>query len=186
MTALVITGAVLYRYYMDTPTNPAAYAPLLNVIAHGESKGNYNAYFGNTSNTTIRFTDMSVTSVLKWQQDYVDHGSPSSAVGKYQIIRPTLASLVHTLHIDPDAKFDTELQDRLAVALLEKRGVSDYVHHKLSRQQFAANLAQEWASLPKTTGSNPQQSYYAGDGLNKSQVSIDEVYKALATIPDYN
>jgi muramidase (phage lysozyme) len=167
---------------MTTTIDPAKYAPLLNTIAKGESNGNYDAYFGQASNTTIRFTDMSVKEVLQWQQDYVKQGNPSSAVGKYQIIRPTLAGLVKELDIDSGAKFDEALQDRMAIALLERRGSEDYVGKKLTREQFAANLAKEWAALPKIIGANPEQSYYAGDGINKVQITIAEVYKALATL----
>lgn len=182
-TLLVLPFAVrAYKDIVATYFYQPDYAPLLNTIARGESRGNYNAYYGNTSNVTLRFTDMSIANVIDWQEDYIRKGSPSSAVGKYQIVRPTLIGLVQKLHIDPRTRFDEKLQDRLAVALLERRGIHDYLHHKLSRQQFASNLSQEWAALPRTTGPNPTQSYYAGDGLNKVQVSIDEVYKALATL----
>lgn len=173
---------IIYKDYMNTHIDPSAYTPLLNTIAKGESKGNYNAYFGNTTNNTILFTNMTVAQVLQWQEDYVKSGSPSSAVGKYQIVRPTLSGLVEKLHIDPSAKFDAALQDKLGVALLEKRGAVAYMQNKLPRDQFAANLAQEWAALPKVTGPDPQQSYYAGDGLNKVKVSTAEVFQALATI----
>lgn len=179
---LLIGANVLYQNYMSSHIDPAAYAPLLSTIAKGESHGNYNAYFGNATNTSIKFTSMSIAEVLDWQHDYVAHGSPSSAVGKYQIIRPTLASLVQKLHLDPSTKFDEKTQDRMAIALLEKRGAVDYMQNKLSREQFAANLAQEWAALPKVTGTNPGQSYYAGDGINAAHISISEMYSALAAI----
>lgn len=171
-----------YRYYQEANLDPTAYRPLLNTIAKGESKGNYNAYWGNSTNTSIRFTDMPIRQVLAWQEDYVKKGSPSSAVGKYQIVRPTLAGLVQKYNIDPDEKFDENMQDRLAVALLEKRGAGEYIQNKLSRDQFAANLAKEWAALPKVTGPNPEQSYYAGDGLNKVQISTAEVFNAIGAI----
>ena len=164
------------------PIDPSAYAPLLATIARGESGGNYNAYFGSPANSTIRFTDMTVAEVLAWQEDYVRRGSISNAVGKYQIIRPTLVGLVNQLGIDATERFDENLQDRLAIALLERRGSVDYVNSKLSREDFAANLAKEWAALPKVLGPNPHDSYYASDGINKSRVSVDEVYSALALL----
>jgi conjugal transfer mating pair stabilization protein TraG len=173
---------VYYKNYMANSIDPTVYAPLLNTIAKGESRGNYNAYFGHADNSNLKFTDMTVAQVLSWQEHYVAQGSPSSAVGKYQIIRPTLAGLVRKEGIDPAAKFDARLQDRLAVSLLEKRGAKDYMTNKLSRQQFAANLAKEWAALPKATGANPEQSYYAGDGINKEQITTKEIFSALASI----
>lgn len=185
--AVTLTVAVLaaigfgYRA-MEPNIDPSVYTPLLNTIARGESNGNYNAYFGNAANTQLRLTDMTIAQVLDWQQNYVRQGNPSSAVGKYQIIRPTLAGLVQKMELNTAERFDEAMQDRMAVALLEKRGAVDYMTDNLSREEFAANLAKEWAALPRITGPNPEQSYYAGDGLNKVQISIDEVFQALATI----
>jgi muramidase (phage lysozyme) len=175
----VVVGALTLARPEPTPINPTAYTPLLSVIAEGESSGNYNAHYGNSANDTLRFTDMPVGAVLDWQEKTVSEGSPSSAVGRYQIVRPTLVKLVQQLNIEPSAPFDETLQDRLAIALLEKRGSQAYVNRTLSREQFAANLAQEWAALPRVTGPNPQDSYYAGDGLNASRVSTKAVFEAL-------
>lgn len=155
---------------------------LLNTIAKVESKYNYNAYFGNANNKSIQFTSMTVGDVLAWQKQFVEQGSPSSAVGRYQFIDSTLQGLIRELKIDVNAKFDQALQDRLAIALLERRGILDYVDNKMSREEFAHNLSKEWAALPKTIGDNPEQSYYAGDGLNKAQVSIAEMYASIATV----
>ncbi|MDB5181336.1 MAG: hypothetical protein JWP13_99 [Candidatus Saccharibacteria bacterium] len=183
VTAVLLLGSVVaYRQFMPAKIDPSAYTPLLDTIAKGESHGNYNAYFGNAGNTSIRFTEMTVSQVLIWQEEYVRQGSASSAVGKYQIINTTLKGLVQELAIDTSIKFDEKLQDRMAIALLERRGAEEYVGKKLSREDFAANLAKEWAALPKATGPNPEQSYYASDGLNKVQISLEEVYKALATL----
>lgn len=162
----------------------AAYQPLLATIAKGESRGNYNAHYGQAGNTSVRFTDMTISQVLQWQQDFVAQGSPSSAVGRYQFVRPTLAGLVEQRGIDGEARFDEAMQDELAVALLERRGVRQYVAKQLSREELAANLAKEWAALPKVIGDRPEESYYAGDGLNEARISIDEVFSAIQAI-DY-
>ncbi len=160
----------------------ANYTGLLSVIAEGESKGNYNAYFGNAGNTSIKFTTMSVGEVLEWQQEFVAKGSPSNAVGKYQFIRPTLLGLVEELSIDRSAKFDAVLQDKLAIHLLERRGVREYLRGQISREQFAHNLSMEWAALPKVVGDNPRASYYDGDGLNKAHISIERVLAAIESL----
>lgn len=47
------------------------YTGLLNTIALGESKGNYNAYFGSAHNNGIDFTAMAVGEVLEWQANFV-------------------------------------------------------------------------------------------------------------------
>lgn len=170
------------RETQQTKIDPAAYTPLLATIAKGESSDNYNAYFGKAGNTSIHFTDMSIAEVMQWQKEYVRQGSVSSAVGRYQIVRPTLAGLVGRLKLDPNARFDEAMQDRLAIALLERRGAVEYVEKKLSREQFAANLAKEWAALPKVVGDKPDESYYADDGINQSRVNIDEIYQALENL----
>ncbi|MNH18498.1 hypothetical protein D3C72_1827850 [compost metagenome] len=90
--------------------------------------------------------------------------------------------MIRELKIDENAKFDETLQDRLAIRLLERRGIREYVNNKLSREAFAHNLSKEWAALPKAIGENPDQSYYAGDGLNKAQLSLEEIYSSIATV----
>lgn len=162
--------------------DPATYAPLLHVIARAESNNNDNAYFGNAGNTSIVFTRMSIAEVLAWQANHINKGNISSAVGKYQIINTTLSGLVKQLGIDTNNKFDAAMQDRLAIALLERRGSESYINKELSRDEFAANLAKEWAGLPKVTGDNPNDSYYAADGINKSNVSVADVQKAIEPI----
>lgn len=179
---VLISGSIIYMQNQRGPTmvDPSAYTPLLNTIAQGESNGNYNAHYGKADNESVRFTDMTIEQVLQWQEEFVRQGSPSSAVGKYQIIRPTLLKLVQSLKLDPtQTRFDPATQDRLAIALIEKRGAIDYVENKLTREQFAANLSQEWAALPKVIGENPNDSYYAGDGLNHARISIDQILAAL-------
>ena len=188
LTALVVlslTGLFAYAGYMGNQrlsVNPDSYTSLLELIGRAESNGNYNAYFGNSHNTAINFTDMPVADVIKWQKDYVAKGSPSSAVGRYQIINTTLEGLVNELEIEPTQKFDPPTQDKMAIALLERRGSEQYVNEEISQEQFAANLAKEWAALPKVVGENPDQSYYAGDGLNKSRVEPETVLKAIEPI----
>lgn len=177
---IVATGALLISK-KDSAID-ANYTELLNAIAQGESKGNYNAYFGNAGNTAVNFTGMTVGEVLAWQDDFVRQGNASNAVGKYQFIRPTLAGLVRELGISKSARFDAALQDKLAIRLLERRRVNDYLHGRITREQLAHNLSKEWAALPRVIGGNPSASYYAGDGLNNVQISIAEIFAAIESL----
>lgn len=163
----------------DDTIDPVAYRPLLHTIAKGESKGNYNAFFGDPANTRVRFTDMTIDEVLAWQKEYVAIGAISNAVGKYQIISPTLEGLVRQLSLDRSTLFNEATQDKLAIALIERRGAKDFAKNKLSAEQFAANLAQEWAALPRITGQNASSSYYASDGVNKAHISPKEILGAI-------
>ncbi len=171
-------GSMNQRLQVD----PVSAKPLLDLIARVESKGNYNAYFGNVGNTSITFTEMSVADVLSWQEDFIAAGHPSSAVGRYQIISTTLKGLVQQLAIDTNQPFNEAMQDRMAVALLERRGATEYVNNQIDGRQFAAELAKEWAALPKIIGDRPEQSYYAGDGLNKALVGVDEILRAVSAV----
>ena len=183
--ALLIIAGLIYNSYMQNrrlTVDPMTYHPLLQVIAKAESKGNYNAYFGNASNSSIDFTNMTIADVLKWQAEHVQQGNPSSAVGRYQFINTTLSELVSRLDIDTSEKFDQSTQDKLAIALLERRGADNYINNELSAEEFAANLAKEWAGLPKVVGENPNDSYYASDGLNKARVKTEEVLKSIEAI----
>ena len=171
---LLCIGLVLaYAYHMNTrrlSVDPSTYTPLLSLIGAVESNNNYNAYYANPRNSTIKFTDMTLNEVMRWQLEFVAAGNPSSAVGRYQIISTTLNSLMRELSLDPNQKFDQKMQDRMAIALLERRGSSAYVNNELTAEELAASLAKEWAALPKVIGENPESSYYAGDGLNASRV----------------
>lgn len=185
IVGLLCIGAVGYAIYMDNrrlSADPASYRPLLNLIARVESTDNYNAHFGNPSNTRVEFTSMSLEDVQQWQRDFVAQGNASSAVGRYQIIDTTLSGLISELSIDTQQKFSQETQDMLGVALLERRGGTEYVNRELSREEFAANLAMEWAALPKVIGENSDSSYYAGDGLNRALVDKSEVLDAVQQV----
>ena len=181
LTLVLAAAILLERNRMDLN-----YTNLLNTIAQGESKGNYNAYFGNAGNNKIDFTAMTVGEVLEWQASYVAQGSPSSAVGKYQFINTTLKGLLNEMGVSHAERFDANLQDRLAIRLLERRGVQDYALGRISREQLAHNLSKEWAALPRVIGGNPDSSYYDGDGLNKAHVKVDQVMAAIASLKPLN
>lgn len=161
----------------------AALRPLLDLIGKPESRNNYNAYFGKINNkTNPEFTAMTVSQVLKWQDDFVAGGSRSSAVGWYQIIRGTLRHLVKSQKLTGNELFDPAHQDRLGVALLNGRGLQKFLRGQMSKSDFAHELSKEWASFPRAKGANPEISFYAGDGLNKAHVSVAEVFEALDQI----
>lgn len=182
MFVTVLAAYTINSMNQRLQVDPISAKPLLDLIARVESKGNYNAYFGNAGNTSIKFTEMSVADVLSWQEDFIAAGHPSSAVGRYQIISTTLKSLVQQLDIDTNQPFNEAMQDRMAVALLERRGAIEYVNNQIDGRQFAAELAKEWAALPKIIGDRPEQSYYAGDGLNKALVGVDEILRAVNAV----
>lgn len=138
---------------------------MLELIGKHESGGDYNRVFGKAKR--IDLTDMSINDVMKWQKQYTDNGSASSAAGKYQVIRKTLEGAVKEMGLKGTEKFDEAMQDRIAMHLLDKRGYSKYINGNMSETRFANNVASEWASFKTTSG----RGAYDGDGLNSAKVS---------------
>lgn len=143
----------------ETPRSLAAYSdqiaqiqPILTLIGTYESQGNYNAYYGNQDNQSDpEFTSMSLSEVLSWQRDYINAGSVSSAVGKYQIIDKTITKLAPSIPLTMEAVFANETQDVFALKILEANGLDAFLDGRLSVDAFGTNLAREWSSLPVLT-----------------------------------
>jgi muramidase (phage lysozyme) len=157
-------------------SRPKDVAGLLDFVGKLEGgKEGYNSVFGGGR---ADLTKMTVSDVRKFQDDLVSKGSVSSAVGKYQIIRKTMGTLIRDMGFDPtQAKFTPELQDAMAVQLMKGRGLDKFMKGEITHEQFADELAKEWASLPNTkTG----RSHYEGaPGSNKALTNSDEVRKVL-------
>jgi muramidase (phage lysozyme) len=147
---------------------------ILNLVGQAESTNNYTAVYGGSN---PRLTSMTVDQVLALPaQPTAKAGVKSSAVGKYQIIKGTLEGLKKELGLKGDETFDEDLQDQLGVALLKRRGVDDFLSGKMTAEAFQANLAQEWAGIPKDKSG---LSAYDSDGVNKATVEPGAVLQAL-------
>lgn len=155
--------------------NSSSTSDLKSVIRTGEASGNYDAVFGHPAKE-FPLQKMTVGEVMGLQRTLKTNGSPSTAAGAYQIIGPTLAGLVKEGVVKPDDLFDSKTQDKLADALLTRRGLADFQSGKMSKEAFLNSLAKEWAALPTTEG----RSFYAGDGLNKSTISLPKALASLA------
>ena len=161
--------------------------PLLDFIAKFESRGDYNIVWGGIKKQDQPprpLVTMTVGQVLNWQ-DSIDSRYMSEAAGKYQIMEDTLRDLVTQGHASKSELFNKTTQDKLAVALLRRRGLDRYLSGKISAEVFGNNIAREWASMPVTTGPNKGRSYYAGDGLNKAHAGVGPFLNAVrsAIIP---
>jgi muramidase (phage lysozyme) len=162
---------------------------ILAIIRRHESGGDYNIVWGGISaadQPPRPLTQMTIGQVLAWQ-DSIDRKYNSEAAGAYQILEDTLRGLYASAGLSTSSLFNRENQDRLGVALLERRGLSRYRRGSLNDVQFAQNLAMEWASFPAQTRDKrgraaTGQSYYAGDGLNASLTSKDAVLSAVRRI----
>jgi muramidase (phage lysozyme) len=159
--------------FMGGPPQPGVIGKLLDYIGKHESGGNYNILVGGKTNPDL--SNMTIGEVLQFQKQMRAQGHESTAVGKYQIINSTLSSLVKQGFANLDDKFDPSTQDKLAVGLLKRRGLDDYMAGKLDANTFADKLSMEWASLPYHTGA----SYYAGVGSNAAGEGRDKFMSSV-------
>lgn len=156
-----------------TPTGTKG---ILDLIGKVESGGDYNKLVGGK---TADLTNMTIAQVMEFQKGmHKGNGFESSAVGKYQVISGTLRSVLKEAGVSEADKFDAATQDKIAVALLKRRGLNSYLQGGMTKEQFMDNIAKEWAGLPSSSG----KSHYAGVGSNKHGTSRDEVSGALSTV----
>lgn len=171
---------------MDKNVPPGA-ALLLDFIGDIEAPKGYGTIYANKQGTLPKpLTSMTVDEVIAAGPGWTK-AHKSSAAGRYQFMNRTLKDLKKELGLRGGQTFDANLQDRLAYHLLLRRGYATFMAGRLSVPAFGKLLAQEWASLPvlsNTMGSQREvkrgQSYYAGDGLNKSLVKPTAVEAVIA------
>jgi len=176
-----------------TAATQTAATPLLDFIGNKESEG-YDDISGLVSRSLYPakpLTKMTIQEVLDWQES-IDQTQLSEASGRYQIMEDTLRGynndssagpgnpLYTRAGIPASALFSPENQDKMAIVLLDQRGLSKFLDGTMSREQFANNLASEWASLPLVTGPNAGKSKYAGDEAgNRSLTSVQQFLNVL-------
>ena len=188
---------------------PATEADLLNLIAKGEgttdekakSKGFDSGYdvtldYGRWhKKPAVPLSKMTMAQVNYLQDEMIATqkkegrpGAPSSAVGRYQIVRSTLfgqkgvagsnypyGGLFGQLGLKRSDIFTPELQDRLASRLLETRGLSKLKGNTMDTATFQKELSKEWASIADpSTG----KSHY-GQATGVSTSEIQPVISAL-------
>jgi muramidase (phage lysozyme) len=160
------------------------YDPLLQFIGQHESRNDPNAIWGGIKRADYPdkpLTAMTVGAVLAWQ-DSIDFKYMSEASGQWQIMEDTLRDLVKQGHAKLTDMYDYNTQRKLAVALLKRRGLNEYMAGVYTAEKFANLVAREWASMPLVSGPNIGKSYYAGDGLNKSGTSHTAFLAAVKAI----
>jgi muramidase (phage lysozyme) len=176
-----------------TPAALSGAAILLDFIGRVETGRTgtdaYRTIFGHKESTLSKpVTEFTLDELLAAQTRWGKNWG-SSAAGKYQIIRKTLAGLVKSLGLSGSTKFGAKTQDMLGLQLLKGRGYEKFATGRMSLDAFALELAKEWASMPvlaDTKGASRTvkagQSYYAGDGLNKSLVTPAELRAVLQQV----
>jgi hypothetical protein len=184
-----------------TAATQTAVTPLLDFIGNKESRG-YDDISGLVKQfryPSKKITEMTIREVLDWQED-IDQFQLSEAVGRYQIMEDTLRGfnndralvggtpLYTRAGLSAGDLFNPDNQDKMAIVLLEGRGLRRFLAGQITREEFADNLANEWASLPLVSGPNTGRSVYAGDRAgNRALTTVQEFLQAIdAVAAGYN
>jgi len=180
---------------VSAATQTAA-TPLLDFIGNKESQG-YDDISGLVSQYRYpgkSLTSMTIQEVLDWQES-IDRFQLSEASGRYQIMEDTLRGYNNDSATGPGnplytraglsggSMFSPENQDKLAIVLLEQRGLNRFLTGEITREDFANNLASEWASLPLVSGPNTGRSKYSGDRAgNVALTTVQEFLNAIDAV----
>ena len=147
---------------------------LLNHIAKYEAvNGSYDSVWPNSIHEGL--TDKTINEVIEWQEN---RGKASNAAGRYQFIPSTLRGLVRNLpEIDGTEKFSPEMQDKLAIALLEEKGLSEVIAGNKSVDSFVDGIAQVWQAFKNTDGVGA-----IDNELGKASVGADKTRDVVAPL----
>lgn len=145
-----------------------ALGDLLDLIAKGESRGDYDVVWDGGAGKQVPLRGMTIGQVLEFQRSHVRRdGYASSAAGRYQFTRPTLEALVKKHKIPMDQPFNEHMQDAMAVLLMAEVGLDRFLAGSMPLEVFTARLAGQWAALPKDASG---AGAHDGVGPNKSNL----------------
>jgi muramidase (phage lysozyme) len=158
-------------------------APLLGLIGNTEGTDKGDGYnetlgYGKFTGGDVNLVGMTLGDIDKLQTEMLrhpDNSLNSSALGRYQIIRTTLRGLKEEMGLTDNMLFDEGLQDRMAMHLLERRGLSKWQAGQMSDEQFMDNLSAEWASLPKANGKGTYRGQRTGTTPGGVMTAFDQI-----------
>ena len=151
---------------------------LLDLIAAPESRGNYNAWYGNAGQDRVDLAHLTVDEIRDLQADLV-RSNGGSAIGRYQLLDDTLDGLIDRMGLTGNERFTPELQDRMALLLARDAGMDGWAGGRISDERFARNLSGIWAGLPRDASN---QSYYEGVQGNRATLDWHRVVGTLREI----
>jgi peptidoglycan hydrolase-like protein with peptidoglycan-binding domain len=162
--------------------------PLGDLISRGE--GGYNSYNRGTqhghivpANQHFDFSQMTLDELARRQGLPISDPDKVFAVGKYQIIPPTMRGAVEKLHLDTNERYTPEIQERIFADYLirDKRpDIYSYIIGQTSASLHGAQKAasQEWASIDDPDTLGKPYGEYAKHG-NHSSIRAAHVANAL-------
>lgn len=145
-------------------------------------KHGYDAvWYGNRTPLPSRPTEMTVCEVRDWQIA-AGKRQASTAIGLFQIVGGTYRSLLGRVNLPCDTLFDQKTQDMLGLALLFGRGWQEFKTGHMDVEDFAFELAGEWAAFPAPYGKDKGHSRYRGIAGNKHQIELPEYMAFLKSL----
>ena len=162
--------------------------PLGDLISRGE--GGYNSYNRGTqhgrivpANQHCDFSQITLDELTRRQRLPIRDPDKVFAVGKYQVIPPTMRGAVAKLHLDPNERYTPETQERIFADYLirDKRPeIYGYIIGQSGASLHAAQKAasQEWASIDAPDTPGRPYGEYAKHG-NHSSIRANQVANAL-------
>jgi hypothetical protein len=162
----------------------------------GSGEGDYNSFnrgvAGDSRNEKIDFSNMTVGELMRRQKLPVGHRDRIAAAGKYQVIKGTMREAVQKMRIDPNAKFNPELQERIFAEYLVDSKRPAMRAYRLGKSDDSTSAlydaSKEFASiavpkgLPTKSGriSNGTTTYYdTGKGGNRASIMPHQVLAAM-------
>ena len=124
-------------------------AQLLDSIARNEGtyKSGYNTEFAYGANGSKRdnFNNMSIDDVMAYQDTM---SGRSTAAGRYQMLKQTIADEKRFGNYKGDEKFTDKMQDDMIMQRLKRvRGYDDWRSGSISDDKFTSKLSKEFASV---------------------------------------
>lgn len=181
-------GGTKVQQPTTTKTTSGSWKPILDLLgrAEADSSGGYDAMNPgrNTRNEGNPVSEMTIAQAAKYAGDRND--GRNYGVGRYQFT--SLTTQAKDANISLNEKFSPENQDKIAIFLAKRRGVTlDLIRKDPTK---AGNLlAREWAGLPILSGKNRGKSYYDGVGNNKAIVTpeyVEKVFRKYTTVQKVN
>lgn len=167
----------------STKSGSGKWKKILDLIAKVEAKdGSYDSIYPNSIKPGL--SKMTIKEADAWQER-TRRQRGSAAAGRYQFME--ISRQAKQAGVGENEIFSPENQDKMAVWLIEKKRKVTMDMLENNPVESAKRLAMEWAGLPvmeATRGHKRNitrgQSYYAGDGLNKSHTKPEEVSQAFS------
>ena len=138
--------------------------------------------FGKYGKPPKPLTSMTLSEILTFQKQLLRNGSPSTAVGRYQMLKRTILEEAKYAGIPLSTVFTEDVQDTLILNRLKRmRGYDAYRKGNLPEKNFIRNLSQEFASVENPfTG----HGYYSGQGVHTTAKQLHNALSGVTPFKD--